>query len=86
MPTSKEKEYFIALWDNLTKNQKIALKIILLSGGENIYSDEYVPEMIKAPSLQTAIKNLIKKDITEKNIYYFQDPFFEFWLKKNIFL
>jgi AAA+ ATPase superfamily predicted ATPase len=82
----KEKEYFIALWDNLTKNQKIALKIIILSNGENIYSDEYVPEMIKAPSLQTAVKNLIQKDILDKkdDIYYFQDPFFEFWLQKYI--
>ena len=83
----KEKEYFIAIWDNLTKNQKIALKIILLTDGENIYAEEYVPEMIKSSSLQTAVKNLIQKDIVDKkdNVYYFQDPFFEFWLRKHSF-
>jgi AAA+ ATPase superfamily predicted ATPase len=80
----KEKEYFIALWDNLTKNQKIALKIIVLNNGENIYSNEYISNMnIKISSLQTAIKNLIQKDLIDKkdDIYYLQDPFFEFWLR-----
>ena len=82
----KEREYFIAIWDNLTKNQRITLKIIILTNGENIYASEYTQEMIKIPSLQAALKTLIEKDIIDKkgNIYYFQDPFFEFWLKSEI--
>ena len=83
---SKEKEYFIAIWDNLTKNQKIALKVIILTNGESIYSNEYTQEMIKLSSLQVAIKNLIQKDIIDKkeDIYYFQDPLFYFWLEKKL--
>jgi len=35
--------------------------------------------------LQTSIKNLIQKDILDKKEkYYFQDPVFEYWLKKHI--
>jgi len=82
----KEKEYFIAIWDNLTKNQKITLKIIILTNGKSIYSNEYTQEMIKISSLQASIRNLIKRDIIDKkeDIYYLQDPLFEFWLRNSI--
>jgi len=82
---TQEKEYFIALWDNLTLNQKKALKVILITNGENIYGDDRAIEIIKPSSLQTSIKNLIQKDILDKKErYYFQDPVFEYWLKKHI--
>jgi len=82
---TQEKEYFIALWDNLTLNQKKALKVILITNGENIYGDDRAIEILKTSSLQTSIKNLIQKDILDKKErYYFQDPVFEYWLKKHI--
>ena len=81
----QEREYFIAIWDNLTQNQKKALKIILMTNGDNIYGDERAIGILKPSSLQTAVKKLIEKDILDKkNRYYFQDPLFEYWLKGEI--
>jgi len=81
----QEREYFIAIWDNLTQNQKKALKIILMTNGDNIYGDERAIGILKPSSLQTAIKKLIEKDILDKKErYYFQDPLFEYWLKGEI--
>jgi len=80
----QEREYFIAIWDNLTQNQKKALKIVLITNGENIYGDSKAVEILTPPSLQTAIKKLIEKDILDKkDRYYFQDPLFEYWLRKE---
>ena len=81
----QEREYFVAIWDNLTNNQKKALKIVLITDGENIYGDERVKGLISSASLQTSIKKLIEKDILDKkDKYYFQDPLFEYWLNKGI--
>ncbi len=81
----QEREYFIAIWDNLTQNQKKALKIVLTTNGDNIYGDERAIGILKPSSLQTAIKKLIEKDILDKkDRYYFQDPLFEYWLRKEI--
>lgn len=83
----QEKEYFIAIWDNLTQNQKKALKVVLITNGENIYGDDRAIEILKPSSLQTAIKKLIEKDILDKrDRYYFQDPLFEYWLREEIVL
>jgi len=43
----QEREYFIAIWDNLTQNQKKALKVVLITNGENIYGDDRAIEDIK---------------------------------------
>ncbi len=81
----QEREYFIAIWDNLTQNQKKALKIVLMTNGDNIYGDERAIGILKPSSLQTAIKKLIEKDILDKkDRYYFQDPLFEYWLRKEM--
>lgn len=83
----QEREYFIAIWDNLTQNQKKALKIVLITNGENIYGDDRAIEILKPSSLQTAIKKLIEKDILDRrDRYYFQDPLFEYWLREEIVL
>ena len=80
----QEREYFIAIWDNLTQNQKKALKIVLMTNGDNIYGDERSRSLISSASLQTAIKKLIEKDILDKkDRYYFQDPLFEYWLREE---
>ncbi|WP_200762485.1 AAA family ATPase [Nitrosophilus alvini] len=85
MLLNREKEIFLTEWDNLTLNQKKAIKIVVETGGKNIYDEELLAKYeIKASSLQTAIKNLIQKDVIDKKeTYYLQDPLFEYWIEES---
>ena len=80
----REEDLFGVEWDNLTLNQQKALKIIIKKNGQNLYDEEYLVQYkLKVGSFQTALKGLVQKDIVDKvkNIYYLQDPLFEYWLK-----
>ena len=80
----REEDLFTLEIDNLTPNQKKALKIVVEKNGINLYDEQYLAKYkIKTGSIQTALKSLLDKDILDKNAdgYYFQDPLFEFWLK-----
>jgi hypothetical protein len=84
---SREEDLFALEWDNLTPNQKKAIKIILNKDGKNIYDEQQLAlYQIKIGSIQTALKGLLQKDIVDKisNKYYFQDPLFEYWLKCKV--
>ena len=73
--------YFLIELENLTPNQKKALKIVVEKNGENLYDEQYLAKFkIKSGSYQTALKGLLQKDILDKEIkkYYFQDPLFEY--------
>lgn len=81
---SREEDLFSIEWDNLTPNQKKAIKIIINKDGKNLYDEQQLAIYeIKTGSIQTAIKGLLQKDIVDKvnDKYYFQDPLFEYWLK-----
>lgn len=80
----REEDLFSIELENLTPNQKKALKIVVEKNGENLYDEQYLAKFkIKSGSYQTALKGLIQKDILDKNAkkYYFQDPLFEYWIK-----
>jgi len=80
----REEDLFSVELDNLTPNQKKALKIVIEKNGENLYDEQYLAKYkIKSGSYQTALKGLLQKDILDKNIkkYYFQDPLFEYWIR-----
>ena len=81
----REEDLFAIEMDNLTPNQKKALKIVVEKNGINLYDEQYLAKYrIKTGSIQTALKSLIEKDILDKNIegYYFQDPLFEYWIRR----
>ena len=83
----REEDLFLIELENLTPNQKKALKIVVEKNGENLYDEQYLAKFkIKSGSYQTALKGLLQKDILDKEIkkYYFQDPLFEYWLKSLI--
>ncbi len=83
---AREEDLFALEWDNLTANQKKALKIILEKNGKNLYDEQFLARFsIKTGSIQTALKGLVEKDIIDKTAegYYFQDPLFEFWIKNS---
>jgi AAA+ ATPase superfamily predicted ATPase len=81
----REEDLFAVEWENLTPNQKKALKIVLEKNGQSLYDEQYLAKYhIKSGSFQTALGGLVQKDIIDKNSdrYYFADPLFEFWCKK----
>ncbi|MFV0480509.1 MAG: AAA family ATPase [Campylobacteraceae bacterium] len=81
----REEDLFTLEFDNLTPNQKKALKIVVEKGGKMLYDEQYLAKyQIKSASFQTALQGLLQKDILDKNNkeYYFIDPLFEYWLKK----
>jgi hypothetical protein len=81
----REEDLFSLEWDNLTPNQKKALKIVLEKNGKALYDEQFLAKyQIKSGSLQTALKGLVQKDIIDKNSdgHYFADPLFEYWLMK----
>ncbi len=83
---SREEDLFTMKWDNITPNQKKAIKIIIDKYGEKLYDEQYLAKYhIKTGSIQTALKALIQKDIVDKNKdrYYFQDPLFEYYIREN---
>lgn len=83
----REEDLFAVEWDNLTPNQKKAIKIILDKGGKSLYDEQYLAKyQIKSSSFQTALGGLVKKDIIDKTAndgYYFQDPLFEYWIRRR---
>ncbi len=84
---SREEDLFSLEWDNLTSNQKKAIKIILKKDGKNIYDEQQLAiYQIKTGSIQTALKGLLQKDIVDKvsEKLYFQDPLFEYWLRQKV--
>ncbi len=81
----REEDLFALEWDNLTPNQKKALKIVVQKDGVSLYDEQYFAKYeIKSGSFQTALNGLMKKDIIDKNgsAYYISDPIFEYWIKK----
>lgn len=80
----REEDLFSLEWDNLTPNQKKALKIVKERDGKLLYDEQFLAKyQIKSGSLQTALNGLVQKDIIDKNEhrYYFADPLFEYWCK-----
>jgi hypothetical protein len=71
MIQNKALEYQM-LWDNLTKNQKKTLKLVLLNDGKNLFSVEALGSVgIKTASIVTrCLKSLYEKEIIMKNGKY----------------
>lgn len=81
---SKDSSYRL-IYDMLTNNQKIALKI-LSKYKKKIYTQEILNEFnIKKQTLQSAIKALFEKEICDKNgdVIYIPDRTLELWLQKT---
>lgn len=83
----REEDLFSVEIDNLTSNQKKAIKIVVEKSGQNLYDEQYLAKFkIKSGSIQTALKGLLEKDMLDKNAegYYFQDPLLEYWIKQYV--
>jgi len=83
---SREEDLFTLEWDNITPNQKKAIRIIIDKDGTNLYDEQYLAKYhIKTGSIQTALKALVQKDIIDKSEdkYYFQDPLFKYYVSNK---
>ena len=69
-------------------HQKRMLIAIASSGGENIFSRDFIRhnDLGAVSSVQTSINLLMKKEIVDKedNIYYITDVFFKKWIEKEM--
>ncbi|RXJ60329.1 AAA family ATPase [Candidatus Marinarcus aquaticus] len=78
--------YFKMLLDRLSIPKKVALKAIIITDGIELYTKEtlFKLQMTKS-SLNTAIRNLYKDEIIDKedNRYYITNRCFELWCRKK---
>jgi hypothetical protein len=80
----READLFIFEWENLSTNQKKALKLLIHSGGKNIYQKETMEQFgMTNSTLKKAVEGLFAKDVIDLNSdgYYLQDPLFAHFLK-----
>lgn len=86
MIQQKHLEYQM-LWDHLSINQKKTLKLVLIHGGEKLFSAEaLMTASIKTASMVTrCLKSLIEREIITRNKRYgIQDILFKKWLALNL--
>lgn len=84
----READLFLFEWENLSTNQKKALKLLIHSGGKNIYQRETMDQFsLTNSTLKKAVEGLLAKDVIDLNSsgYYLQDPLFAYFLKTRFF-
>jgi len=75
---------FLNLWDSLTLNQKKTLKLIIMTGGKDMfYANSLQAVDLNAGSQVTrALEKLVRSDIVLKNgNFQFQDVMFKKWIE-----
>jgi len=80
----RETDLFLFEWENLSTNQKKALKMLINTGGKNIYRKKTMDKFgLTNSSLKKAIEGLMAKDVVDLSPdgYYLQDPLFAYFLK-----
>ncbi|MCD4758297.1 MAG: hypothetical protein K8R39_08505 [Arcobacteraceae bacterium] len=78
--------YFRMLLDRLSLPQKVALKAVIICDGTELYTKETLFKLqTTKSSLNTAIRNLYKDEIIDKenNKYYITNRCFELWCRKK---
>jgi hypothetical protein len=83
---SRNEEYVI-LYDKLSNSARLALQIIIVKNGKNLFAKESLSNFRVAPStLSKALNKLIEEGIiyTEDKNYFFHDVFFKEWLKHRM--
>ena len=79
-------DYYLELYEHRSQNQKQLLKALTYET-KNIFSADYIQKyrLSAASTLQRSVQELINNGIIEKsgNEYFFADPFFQLFIKKN---
>lgn len=80
---NSHKNEYISVFDNLTVNQKKALKLLVKTGGASVYQTENLSSvgLKNASLLARAIQSLLDKELISKNgTYRIQDVMFKKWI------
>lgn len=84
---NKEEDLFLNEWHTLSQNQKKALKLLIKTNGNNIYTkDVMVNFNFTSSGLKKAVEGLLNKDIidTKQGVYYLQDPLMYRYIIDNL--
>ncbi len=84
----READLFLFEWENLSTNQKKALKLLIRSGGKNIYQKETMDMFgLTNSTLKKAVEGLMAKDVIDLDSggYYLQDPLFAYFMKTRFY-
>ncbi len=79
----REEDLFLQEWEDLSINQRKALKLIITVKGNNLYEGKIMDQFnINSSILKKAVEGLVNKDIIDKigKRYYLQDPMFEYYI------
>lgn len=79
----REEDLFLQEWENLSINQRKALKLIISTKGDNLYEGKIMDQFnINSSILKKAVEGLVNKDVIDKSgkRYYLQDPMFEYYV------
>ena len=80
--------YHLQQWDALSLNQRALLKAIVIRGGTNLFSQEFLAHsgLSSLPTLQTSLQLLVKKGLVEKQNghHAVSDVFFQEWIRRKM--
>ncbi len=83
----REEDLFIQEWENLSLNQRKALKLIIVAKGDNLYEGKTMDQFnLNSSILKKAVEGLVNKDVIDKGgrRYYLQDPMFEYYIYNRL--
>jgi len=83
-----ENNHFVTLWDDASRGQRLLLMALAEEPTRSIYGEDYRArhELPPNPSLQTALRGLVKKDVVardENGDYSIVEPFLAEWLRRS---
>ncbi len=83
-----EREYYMALWDQLSLHQRRTVRALARSGGAATFAAAFLREYDLGPSGSVArsLGQLLKRDVLKKSEegYGFADPFFKAWVLSSM--
>jgi len=86
--TYEQTPIYITMWDNLSLHQRKVLKAIAISGGKNIFSQDFLMKhnLGSVSSVQTSVNLLISHGFLdrENDSYIFLDIFFKEWIRRRM--
>jgi hypothetical protein len=84
---ASQSTYYELLWEQLSRSQRATLQALAEHGSSEIYSQAVRTEFRLGPAstVQKAVHSLDSRDILDryKDKYFFLDPLFPCWIRKN---
>ncbi|NNF98694.1 MAG: ATP-binding protein [Desulfobacteraceae bacterium] len=85
---ARRENEFMILWDSLTTNQRKALRLLSITGGQGVYNAEILHKFgfNSGSILKRALTSLISREIVTKNkVYHIHDAMLKKWVLNNFY-